>query len=167
MSATAPERDVHVVLRGVDKRFGGVHALRAVDLEIERGAIHGLVGENGAGKSTLAKIVSGVHRPDDGELWVDGRRVSYSSPRDALRDGLTIITQEPTLVPHRSVLENVFLGLESSTPAWWSVESCAAATQSWWSGPTSSCPRTRTRARSGWPTSRRSRSSARSRATRT
>jgi simple sugar transport system ATP-binding protein/ribose transport system ATP-binding protein len=99
----------------VDKRFGGVHALRDVDLEIERGAIHGLVGENGAGKSTLGKIVAGVHRPDDGELWVDGRRVSYSSPRDALRDGLTIITQEPTLVPHRSVLENVFLGLESST----------------------------------------------------
>jgi ABC-type sugar transport system ATPase subunit len=107
--------DVHVVLRGVDKRFGGVHALRAVDLEIERGTIHGLVGENGAGKSTLGKIVAGVHRPDDGELWVDGRHVSYSSPRDALRDGLTIITQEPTLVPHRSVLENVFLGLESST----------------------------------------------------
>ena len=98
----------------MDKRFGGVHALRAVDLEIERGAIHGLVGENGAGKSTLAKIVSGVHRPDDGELWVDGRRVSYSSPRDALRDELTIITQEPTLVPHRSVLENVFLGLEAA-----------------------------------------------------
>jgi simple sugar transport system ATP-binding protein/ribose transport system ATP-binding protein len=106
---------VHVVLRGVDKRFGGVHALRAVDLEIERGTIHGLVGENGAGKSTLGKIVAGVYRPDDGELWVDGRRVSYSSPRDALRDGLTIITQEPTLVPHRSVLENVFLGLENST----------------------------------------------------
>ena len=92
-----------------------MHALKAVDLEVERGAIHGLVGENGAGKSTLGKIVAGVHRPDDGELWVDGGRVSYTSPRDALRDGLTIITQEPTLVPHRSVLENVFLGLESST----------------------------------------------------
>jgi simple sugar transport system ATP-binding protein/ribose transport system ATP-binding protein len=115
VSASAAERDVHVVLRGVDKRFGGVQALRAIGLEIERGAIHGLVGENGAGKSTLGKIVSGVHRPDDGELWVDGRRVSYSSPRDALRDGLTIITQEPTLVPHRSVLENVYLGLEDRT----------------------------------------------------
>jgi ABC-type sugar transport system ATPase subunit len=115
VSAPAAHGDVHVVLRGVDKRFGGVHALRAVDLEIERGTIHGLVGENGAGKSTLGKIVAGVQRPDDGELWVDGRRVSYSSPRDALHDGLTIITQEPTLVPHRSVLENVFLGLESST----------------------------------------------------
>jgi len=91
-----------------------VHALSAIDLEIERGTIHGLVGENGAGKSTLGKIVAGVHRPDEGGLWVDGRRVTYNSPRDALRDGLTIITQEPTLVPHRSVLENVFLGLESS-----------------------------------------------------
>jgi ribose transport system ATP-binding protein len=92
-----------------------VHALSGIDLEIERGVIHGLVGENGAGKSTLGKIVAGVHRPDEGELWVDGRRVTYGSPRDALRDGLTIITQEPTLVPHRSVLENVFLGLESSS----------------------------------------------------
>jgi ABC-type sugar transport system ATPase subunit len=112
---TRADGDAHVVLQGIDKRFGGVHALRAVDLVIERGAIHGLVGENGAGKSTLGKIVAGVYRPDEGELRVDGRRVSYSSPRDALRDGLTIITQEPTLVPHRSVLENVFLGLESST----------------------------------------------------
>jgi ABC-type sugar transport system ATPase subunit len=92
-----------------------VHALSAINLEIERGTIHGLVGENGAGKSTLGKIVAGVHRPDEGALWVDGRRVTYNSPRDALRDGLTIITQEPTLVPHRSVLENVFLGLESSS----------------------------------------------------
>jgi simple sugar transport system ATP-binding protein/ribose transport system ATP-binding protein len=117
VSAAAPalERDVHVALRGVDKHFGGVHALSAIDLEVERGTIHGLVGENGAGKSTLGKIVAGVHRPDAGELWVDGRRVSYSSPREALRDGLTMIAQEPTLVPHRSVLENVFLGLESRT----------------------------------------------------
>jgi ABC-type sugar transport system ATPase subunit len=108
------EADVHVALRGVGKRFGGVVALREIDLEIERGRIHGLVGENGAGKSTLGKIVAGVYRPDEGELWVDGRRVVYHSPRDALRDGITIIAQEPTLVPHRSVLENVFLGIESS-----------------------------------------------------
>ena len=92
-----------------------MQALSGIDLEIERGKIHALVGENGAGKSTLGKIVAGVHRPDEGQLWVDGRRVTYNSPRDALRDGLTIITQEPTLVPHRSVLENVFLGLESSS----------------------------------------------------
>jgi ABC-type sugar transport system ATPase subunit len=112
--AQAPEREVHVGLHGIGKRFGGVQALSDIDLEIRRGTIHGLVGENGAGKSTLGKIVAGVYRPDSGELWVDGRRVSYHSPREALRDRLTMIAQEPTLVPHRSVIENVFLGIESS-----------------------------------------------------
>jgi ABC-type sugar transport system ATPase subunit len=102
----------HVELRAVSKRFGGVQALRDVDLAIARGTIHGLVGENGAGKSTLGKIVAGVHRPDGGALWIDGRRVNYGSPRNALADGVTMIAQEPTLVPHRSVLENVFLGIE-------------------------------------------------------
>src|SRR5712691_2371711 len=106
----APEP--HVELRGVGKSFGGVQALDAIDLAIERGAIHGLVGENGAGKSTLGKIVAGVYRPDEGELWVDGHRADYRSPREALLDRITIIAQEPTLVPHRSVLENVFLGIE-------------------------------------------------------
>jgi len=113
--AASAHAEPHVELRGVGKRFGGVLALMGIDLTIERGSIHGLVGENGAGKSTLAKIVAGVHRADDGELWVGGRRVDYRSPRDALADGVTIITQEPTLVPHRSVLENVFLGIEDAT----------------------------------------------------
>jgi ABC-type sugar transport system ATPase subunit len=103
---------VHVELRGVGKSFGGVRALDGVDLAIERGTIHGLVGENGAGKSTLGKIVAGVHRPDVGELRVNGHRADYRSPRGALDDGITMIAQEPTLVPHRSVLENVFLGFE-------------------------------------------------------
>jgi ABC-type sugar transport system ATPase subunit len=102
----------HVELRTVSKRFGGVQALADIDLAIGRGSIHGLVGENGAGKSTLGKIVAGVHRPDAGELWIEGRRVDYRSPRGALRDGVTMIAQEPTLVPHRSVVENVFLGIE-------------------------------------------------------
>jgi len=104
--------DVHVELRGIGKRFGGVQALAGVDLAIERSSIHGLVGENGAGKSTLGKIVAGIHGPDDGELWINGRKVSYHSPRDALADGVTMIAQEPTLVPRRSVLENAFLGIE-------------------------------------------------------
>ena len=72
-------------------------------------------GENGAGKSTLAKLIAGVHRPDGGELRVNGRPVSYRSARDALADGITIIAQEPTLVPLRPVLENIFLGIESNT----------------------------------------------------
>ena len=103
---------LHVQARGVSKRFGGVLALDSIDLEIEHDSIHALVGENGAGKSTLGKVIAGVHRPDDGELWVDGRRVDYRSPRDALGDRITVIAQEPTLVPHRSVQENVYLGVE-------------------------------------------------------
>ncbi len=112
--ASAAAQDIHVEARGVAKRFGGVQALAGIDLAIRRGTIHGLVGENGAGKSTLGKIIAGVHRPDGGELWVNRRRVTYHSPRDALADGITLIAQEPTLVPHRSVLENVFLGIESA-----------------------------------------------------
>ena len=101
-------------LQGIGKRFGGVQALSGIDLTIEPGTIHALVGENGAGKSTLGKVVAGVHRPDEGEIRVDGERVDYRSPRSALRRGVTVITQEGALVPHRSVLENVFLGIEST-----------------------------------------------------
>jgi simple sugar transport system ATP-binding protein/ribose transport system ATP-binding protein len=104
--------EAHVGVEGVSKRFGGVHALRGIDLEITRGSIHALVGENGAGKSTLAKILAGVYRPDEGTIVVNGSPVAYRSPRDALADGITIIAQEPTVVPHRSVQENVFLGVE-------------------------------------------------------
>jgi ribose transport system ATP-binding protein len=105
--------EAFVRVDGVAKRFGGDHALRGIDLEIVRGSIHALVGENGAGKSTLGKILAGVYRPDEGRVVVDGRVVEYRSPRDALADGITIIAQEPTVVPHRSVQENVFLGVEA------------------------------------------------------
>jgi ABC-type sugar transport system ATPase subunit len=114
-SVAVTEPRPHVELRAIAKRFGGVQALSGIDLRIERAAIHALVGENGAGKSTLGKILAGVHRPDEGELVVDGLRVDFRSPRDALRAGITMIAQEPTLVPHRSVLENVFLGIEGGT----------------------------------------------------
>jgi ABC-type sugar transport system ATPase subunit len=100
---------------GVTKRFGGVVALDDVSLEIGQAEIHGFAGENGAGKSTLGRILAGALRPDHGELRVGGTRRSYSSPRDAIADGVTMIAQEPTLVPTRSVAENVFLGHESTT----------------------------------------------------
>src|SRR4051794_4732870 len=97
---------------GIGKRFAGVQALHGIDLRVERGTIHALVGENGAGKSTLGKIIAGVYAPDDGALLVDGRPVAYASPHDALRDGMVAIQQEIALVPKRTVIENVFLGLE-------------------------------------------------------
>ncbi|MBS1878290.1 MAG: sugar ABC transporter ATP-binding protein [Actinobacteria bacterium] len=111
--ASAPAT-VHVALDRVEKRFGGVHAVRGVSLEIRRGEIHALVGENGAGKSTLAKIVAGVHLPSAGSVSVDGREVRYRSPRQALADGIAMIDQELALLPARSVIDNVFLHSENS-----------------------------------------------------
>lgn len=102
----------HVEVSGLSKRFGGVQALLDINLAVDLGTIHGLVGENGAGKSTLAKLIAGVLRPDAGEIRVRGRPVQYRNPRDALADGITIIAQELMLQPHRSVAENVFLGIE-------------------------------------------------------
>jgi rhamnose transport system ATP-binding protein len=101
-----------VEVRGAVKRFGGVQAVDDVSVAIAPAAVHGLVGENGAGKSTLAKIIGGVHQPDDGELLIDGALVRLRSPRDALAAGIVTIAQEIALVPARSVLENVFLGRE-------------------------------------------------------
>ncbi len=108
----------HVELRGVTKRFGATLALADVDLDVRRGTVHALVGENGAGKSTLGRVIAGVHAPDAGELRVAGRPVELRSPRQALDLGLTIIAQELALVPERSVVENVYLGIEDHRGPW-------------------------------------------------
>ena len=99
-------------LRHVSKRFGGVLALDGISLTIARGGVHGLVGENGAGKSTLGKIIAGEYKPDAGALLLEGEEVHYSRPREALRQGITYVAQELSLVPARSVFENVILGSE-------------------------------------------------------
>jgi len=96
--------------RGVTKRFGGVTALAGVDLAIDAGTVHALVGENGAGKSTLIKCWAGVHPPDAGTLTLDGAPVAFDSPRAAEAAGLRFIHQELSLVPHFDAVENVFLG---------------------------------------------------------
>lgn len=118
MMATAPQRapsrSAHVAISGVSKRFGGVQALDDVDLVVEQGEIHALVGENGAGKSTLGKIIAGVHSPDTGQMTVMGSVVHYHGAYDALLDGITMIAQELPLVPGMTVLENVFLGTEDN-----------------------------------------------------
>ena len=102
----------HVEVRGATKRFGGTVALDAVDVAVEHGTVHALVGENGAGKSTLGKIIAGVFGPDEGRLLVHGREVSLRSPRDALALGITMVAQELSLVPRRPAMDNVFLGME-------------------------------------------------------
>ena len=103
-----------IELHGISKRFGGVQALAGVDLTVNRGTIHALVGENGAGKSTLGKIISGVIHPDAGALVLNGHPMTFASPREALAGGISMIQQEIALVPKLTVLNNVFLGLESN-----------------------------------------------------
>ena len=102
--------DVILELTGVTKHFPGVIALSQVDLQIRRGEIHGLVGENGAGKSTLISILNGVHRPDDGQLKVNGVPRIIGGPSEAAALGMSFIHQEPTLFPDLSVTENIFPG---------------------------------------------------------
>ncbi|MCU1411910.1 MAG: monosaccharide transporter ATP-binding prote in, family [Rhodoglobus sp.] len=107
-----------VELRGVGKSFGGVPVLTDIDLRLEPGSVHALVGENGAGKSTLSKIIAGIYSADSGELLVDGEEQSFGTPREALDRGIAAIAQELALVPALSVAENVFLGREPRTLGW-------------------------------------------------
>ncbi|HEU4382796.1 MAG TPA: sugar ABC transporter ATP-binding protein [Anaeromyxobacteraceae bacterium] len=97
-------------MRGVEKRFGGVEALKGVDFALEAGEIHALVGENGAGKSTLMKVLSGALLPDAGTVLLDGRRLRARGVAEARRAGVVMVYQELTLVPDLSVAENLFLG---------------------------------------------------------
>jgi len=103
-------------MRGIRKEFPGVVALDGVDLTLDAGSVHMLLGENGAGKSTLMKILSGAYRKDAGDIRVNGRPVDIRSPHDALALGIRVIYQELNLVPHLSVAENIFLGM---TPVRW------------------------------------------------
>jgi ribose transport system ATP-binding protein len=104
-----------LTVSGLVKEFPGVRALDGVDLEVEAGEVHCLLGQNGAGKSTLIKVLSGAHRADAGEIHWKGERVAFPTPVAALRAGLATIYQELDLVDGLSVAENVFLGHEPST----------------------------------------------------
>jgi ABC-type sugar transport system ATPase subunit len=105
-------REPLVRLTHIGKQYGGTSALDDVSVDIYAGSIHALVGANGAGKSTLGKVIGGVVRRDQGDMLVDGRPVKYSVPSEARADGIATIAQELALVPERTVLENVFLGVE-------------------------------------------------------
>ncbi|HVO01952.1 MAG TPA: ABC transporter ATP-binding protein [Candidatus Cybelea sp.] len=102
-----------VELIGIDKRFGAVHANRDVSLRIEKGTIHGIVGENGAGKSTLMSILYGFYEADAGEIRIDGRSTKINNPRDAITAGIGMVHQHFMLVDTFTVVENVMLGAES------------------------------------------------------
>ncbi len=99
-------------MEGISKHFGATCALEAVDFDLQRGEVHALIGENGAGKSTLIKILSGALRPDQGTIWLEGRRFTPASPLESRRAGISVIYQELNLAPHLTVEENVMLGRE-------------------------------------------------------
>jgi ABC-type sugar transport system ATPase subunit len=105
---------VAIGLRDVVRRFGGTTAVDHVSVDIPVADIHALVGENGAGKSTLGKIIAGVIGADAGTMEIFGEETRFRSPREALEAGIAMISQEVSLVPARSVLDNVFLGRESN-----------------------------------------------------
>ena len=104
--------------RELDKWYSGVHALKRVSLTIQPGEALGLIGDNGAGKSTLIKLLSGVHRPDHGEILIEGRAVDLHTPKAAMRLGIETIYQYNSMVPTMTIARNVFIGRE---PLRWSV----------------------------------------------
>lgn len=99
-----------VSLRGITKSFPGVLANAGVDFEAKKGEIHALLGENGAGKSTLMNILTGLYRPDEGEIWIKGQKVVFRSPKDAIAAGIGMVHQHFRLVQPFSVAENLILG---------------------------------------------------------
>lgn len=104
------EKDYILSLKGITKVFPGVKALDDVTIHVERGTIHGLVGENGAGKSTLIKVLAGIYQPDKGEVVLDGKVQKFPTPIAARRAGISVVHQEIKLSETLSVAENMFLG---------------------------------------------------------
>src|SRR5260221_7414180 len=105
-------------LRGITKSFGATAALGGVDLAVEAGQVHALIGENGAGKSTLLNILSGALIADSGQITFNGAGYVPSGPADARSKGIVHIHQELSLCPHLSVAENISLGSEPSSFGW-------------------------------------------------
>jgi len=101
-----------VKLVNIHKWFGRVSALEGVDLSADYNEIVGLVGDNGAGKSTLIKILSGVYSPDKGEIRWEGKKINFSSPKDAIKLGIETIHQEAALVDKMNIMRNIFIGRE-------------------------------------------------------
>jgi len=102
-------------MRGISKSFPGVKALRDVNLDINRGEIHALLGENGAGKSTIIKIMGGIQRQDQGQFFLGGEECHFASYRDAIASGIGIVFQEFSLIPELDAVDNIYLGREICT----------------------------------------------------
>lgn len=106
------ESEFVLELRNITKIFPGVKALNSVHFQLRRGEIHALMGENGAGKSTFIKVITGVHEPEEGEIYLKGEHVRFKNPREAQQRSIAAIYQHGTCYPYLSVTENIFMGHE-------------------------------------------------------
>ncbi len=104
--------DYILELKGITKIFPGVKALNNVQFQLKPGEVHALMGENGAGKSTFIKVITGVHKAEEGEMFLEGKKVDFKGPRDAQAAGIAAVYQHPTSYPHLTVAENIFMGHE-------------------------------------------------------
>ncbi len=105
-------KKVILEMKGIDKRFSGVHALKSVNLELCEGEVHALMGENGAGKSTLMKVLCGIYKRDDGVVKLFGKEVDFSNIKDSQDAGISIIHQELNMMNHLTVAQNIYIGRE-------------------------------------------------------
>src|SRR5436190_4504593 len=102
-----------IELRGLTKQFGTVLANAGVNLQVQAGTIHGVIGENGAGKTTAMNLLYGMYQPDAGEIFVRGRKSAWSSPADAIASGIGMVHQHFMLAGPYSALDNIVLGVET------------------------------------------------------
>ena len=108
MSSPSPRGEPRLLLRGIGKSFGAVRALSGVDFDVYGSEVVGLVGDNGAGKSTLVKVIAGVNPADEGEIFVNGQKVSISTPQAANRLGIETVYQDLALCDNLDVVANLF-----------------------------------------------------------
>jgi len=109
--------EVFLKLEGIKKSFGGVRALKGVDLEIRKGEVHCLAGENGCGKSTLIKVISGAHDADEGNIYIEGKKIDKLKPIDSIRMGIQVIYQDFAVFPNLTVAENIAMNRSLMTGA--------------------------------------------------
>lgn len=110
---------MNIEMKGVTKSFGSNYVLRGVDFDLKAGEVHALMGENGAGKSTLMNIMTGLHKKDEGQIFIDGKELLFDSPKAAENYGISFIHQEMITWPEMTVLENLFMGKEMKTSFGW------------------------------------------------
>ena len=102
--------DIVLSIRGMCKSFGRNRVLDHINLDVKRGTVMGLMGENGAGKSTMMKCLFGTYQKDEGKIFLNGKEISFSGPKDALENGIAMVHQELNQCLERSVIDNLFLG---------------------------------------------------------